>query len=327
MADSGSPARSGLSSRAALDSRQGSEEGAGRSRPLSVSEGDRQGGETSPRTVEEDSLLVGGGDAGTGESDMEVGETSGGAMITDRADPLTSERQTGGMGYQWSEEVANHEDQLAHREGDDAVDEDDAASELSEKGSESGRGREQRRGSGQGNSPRRLRAPPCERKPSERAIRQFLSDPFTKDALYPGLSRGGSLPDYVRYLPDEKTGKPQHSYECDSGRVHTGTEPCHWMGQGPSDTRASDKTPELRWEGVQHRVHNLGHNSYPRLCSGVTVPVTSLPHDRTTRSSVQMLYIAYLQAGMRCPVRGCEPWAAVDAPSKALPQPQAMWTK
>ena len=143
MADSGSPARSGLSSRAALDSRQGSEEGAERSRPLSVSEGDRQGGETSPRPEEEDSLLVGGGDAGTGESDMEVGETSGGAVITDRADPLTSERQTGGMGYQWSEEVANHEDQLARREGDDAVDDDDAASELSEKGSETGRGREQ----------------------------------------------------------------------------------------------------------------------------------------------------------------------------------------
>jgi len=189
MADSGSPARSGLSSRAALDSRQGSEEGAGRSRPLSVSEGDRQGGETSPRPAEEDSLLVGGGDAGTGESDMEVGESSGGAVLTDRADPLTSEEQSGGMGYQWSEEVANHEDQLARREGEVDVNEDDAASLLSDKGSETGRGREQRRGSGQGNSPRRLRAPPCEKRPSKKAIRQFLADPFTKDALYPGLSR------------------------------------------------------------------------------------------------------------------------------------------
>jgi hypothetical protein len=70
MADSGSPARSGLSSRAAPDNRQESKEGAGRSRPPSVSEVDMQEEEISLRQDGEDSLLVGGGNAGTGESDM-----------------------------------------------------------------------------------------------------------------------------------------------------------------------------------------------------------------------------------------------------------------
>jgi hypothetical protein len=42
---------------------------------------------------------------------------------------------------------------------------------------------------------------------------------------------------------------------------------------------------------------------------------------------VQALYVAYMEAGMRCPVEGCEPWAALVAPHGALPQPQAMLPK
>jgi hypothetical protein len=121
----------------------------------------------------------------------------------------------------------------------------------------------------------------------------------------------------VQYLADEITGDPQYSYECERTRVHSGAEPCHWMGQGPNDPREHDKGAELRWEGVQHRVQNLGHDSYPHLLPAVTVPITSLPHDKITRREVQMLYIAWMQAGMRCSVKGCEPWAAL-AP-KALP--------
>jgi hypothetical protein len=35
--------------------------------------------------------------------------------------------------------------------------------------------------------------------------------------------------------------------------------------------------------------------------------------------------VAWLEAGMRCPVQGCEPWAALDAPQGSLPQPQALF--
>jgi len=313
MADTGSPAQE------EMEQVEGGAEG---HRPLSASETEEQGVVSSLQQMQVGSTELDGGNAGSEESDMELGETSGGAALADRADPPTPPEQAGGMGYRWADEVTNEELGSHHSEADE-----DAASVLSDKGSESSRGRERRRGSSKGNSPPRLRAPPCERKPSERAIRQFLSDAFTRDALYPGLSHGGSLPEYVRFLPDERTGRPQHSYESDTHRVYPGAEPCHWLGQGPSDTRPSDKEPELRWEGVQHRTHNLGHTSYPRLLPGVSVPITSLPHDKTTRNSVQMLFIAWLQAGMRCPVKGCEPWAAVDAPHKALPQPQGMWTK
>jgi hypothetical protein len=31
-----------------------------------------------------------------------------------------------------------------------------------------------------------------------------------------------------------------------------------------------------------------------------------------------MLYVAWLESGMRCPVIGCEPWAALDADQQEL---------
>jgi hypothetical protein len=120
----------------------------------------------------------------------------------------------------------------------------------------------------------------------------------------------------VQYLADEKTGKPQHTYALDRGQAYGGAEPCMWMGQGQHDSRTTDKKPELRWEGVLRRVHNLGHTHYPKLHPEVTVLASSLPKDRVNRCSCQLLYLAWLQAGMHCPVQGCEPWAALDAPKE-----------
>jgi len=71
-----------------------------------------------------------------------------------------------------------------------------------------------------------------------------------------------------------------------------------------------------------------GHHTFPKLLPEVTVPVTRLPIDKINRSHVQPLFIAWLEAGLRCPVEGCEPWAALDEGNKgALPQPQAMLTR
>jgi len=317
MADSGSTAQD----------RSRTEGAHGESTTSSASHVETQGVESSLRQLQVGSPRVDGEIAGTGESQMELGEGGEGSGTMEAEDaPVPA---VGGMGYLWSEEVADSEARgpRENQEHEEEEEEEAGSIDLSEEESETNRGREQRRGSDPAKSPRRPRAPPCERKPSERVIRRFLSDAFTLDALYPGLSRDGSLPDYVQYLPDEITGDPQHSYECERTRVHAGAEPCHWMGQGPNDPREHDKGAELRWEGVQHRVQNLGHETYPRLLPSVTVPITSLPHDRITRREVQMLYIAWMQAGMRCPVKGCEPWAALDAPPKALPQPQALYDK
>jgi hypothetical protein len=71
-------------------------------------------------------------------------------------------------------------------------------------------------------------------------------------------------------------------------------------------------------------VTNLGHPCYPRLVPEVTVPVSQLPKDTFSRQHVQVLYVAWMEAGMRCPVEGCEQWEALEAPRGALPQPQAM---
>ncbi len=155
MADSRSPAHSELSPRVAQDDRQEVEGGAEGLRPLSVPEADEQGVVDSLRQMQVDSSEVGSGNAGTEESDMELGETSGGAALADRADSPTPTEQAGGMGYQWAEEVANSE-LLSRRSKAD--DEDDATSLLSDKESESSRGRERCRGLGQGTSPTAVRA-------------------------------------------------------------------------------------------------------------------------------------------------------------------------
>jgi hypothetical protein len=130
--------------------------------------------------------------------------------------------------------------------------------------------------------------------------------------------------DTIEYLADDVTGKPQHSYVLDEAQPHVGAAVLNWIGQGPHDQRVKDEKPEQQWSRVRDQVTNLGHHHVPRLVSGITVPVSRLPRDTFTRQHVQSLYVAYMEAGMRCPVEGCEPWAALGFPRGALPQPQAM---
>ena len=243
MADSGSTAQD----------RSRTEGAHGESTTSSASHVETQGVESSLQQLQVSSPRVDGEIAGTGESQMELGEggEGSGTMETEDA-PVPA---VGGMGYLWSEEVADSEARGPRETQENEEEEEEAGSiDLSEEESEANRGRDRRRGSDPAKSPRRPR-------------------------------------------------------------------------QGPNDTREHDKGAELRWEGVQHRVQNLGHETYPRLLPSVTVPITSLPYDKITRREVQMLYVAWMQAGMRCPVKGCEPWAALDAPPKALPQPQALYDK
>lgn len=142
--------------------------------------------------------------------------------------------------------------------------------------------------------PRRKRAPVCQRPPKQEDVRRFLSDAFTQAALYPGMYQDGHPSPEVQYLADEETGKPQHTYALDKSQAYGGAEPCAWMGQGQHDSRTPDKKPELRWEGVSRRVRNLGHTHYPKLHPEVTVLNSSLPRDRVTRRSCQLLYLAWL---------------------------------
>ena len=182
------------------------------------------------------------------------------------------------------------------------------------------RAREKRRA----HKKRAKRAPPCERKPTDQEIRDFMADARTQESLYPGLFTRGNPPQEVEYLPDEKTGLPQHSYVYDPLQRYGAAERVHWAGVGKKDKRPADEKPELRWGMVSKRAANLGHNQYPQLVPGVSVRVTNLPKDTINRRTVQALYAAWIQAGCRCPVEGCEPWAALDAPAGCLPQPQAL---
>jgi len=160
--------------------------------------------------------------------------------------------------------------------------------------------------------------------PSKQRLRRFLEDPYTQNVLYAGQFLDGTPPENVVYLADDVTGRPQHSYVLDEAQPHVGAAVLNWIGQGPNDDRVRDAKPEQRWSRVRDQVTNLGHHHVPRLVSGVTVPISRLPRDTFTRAHMQALYVAYMEAGMRCPVEGCEPWAALEHPRGALPQPQAM---
>ena len=145
--------------------------------------------------------------------------------------------------------------------------------------------------------------------------------------FYPGLFLEGYPPDYVTFLTDEVTWRPQHFYEFQAGPDYGNVERVKWMGQGPHDPRLAKKKLEYRWGEVTRMVSNLGHSRYPLLHTDVTVPVQRHPRHTMSRKNIEALYVEWLERGMRCPVKGCERWAALDAPQGALPQPQGMIVK
>ena len=129
-------------------------------------------------------------------------------------------------------------------------------------------------------------------------------------------------------MPDHQTGRAQHSYEVSRGPGYGHPEEPKWMAQGQAGSKGRDSKPELRWSQVARVANATGQRGFPQLHPEVTVPVSRLPFDQVERHSVQMLYLSWIECGMRCPVVGCEPWAALDASDKyALSQPQAMVTR
>ena len=88
------------------------------------------------------------------------------------------------------------------------------------------------------------------------------------------------------------------------------------MAQGHVGSKVWDAKPGTRWSQVANAT---GHRAFPQLHTKVTVPVTQLPAKCMERTSVQMLYIAWIESRMRCPVVGCESWAALDAEDKHAP--------
>ena len=171
----------------------------------------------------------------------------------------------------------------------------------------------------------RSRAPALSRPVTDEERQRFMHSAFTQTVLYPEQFMDGQPPDGVIYLADEVTGMPQHSYELRADMPSQGVERTSWTQRGPTDQRNKQGEEANRWGKVRLMVPNLGHRQWPRLYPEVTVPVTRLPHLEVTQQGLTDLFTAFLEAGLRCPVKGCEPWAALDAPSRqALPQPQAM---
>ena len=157
-------------------------------------------------------------------------------------------------------------------------------------------------------------------------MQRFLIDPYTLDVLYPGEYLAGKPSDRVKYLADHVTGLRQHSYAMERHHISYGsTEELKWLSQARDDQRPRDKEPELRWGGVRRVATISGHKSFPKLHLEVTIRASQLPVDSINRKDVQALLVAWLECGLRCPVLGCEPWAALDPGNKdALPKPQAL---
>jgi hypothetical protein len=74
------------------------------------------------------------------------------------------------------------------------------------------------------------------------------------------------------------------------------------MAQGQTGSKDRDGKPELRWSQVARVANATGHRGFPQLHPEVTVPVSRLPFDQVERHSVQMLYLSWIECGMRCPV-------------------------
>ena len=129
-------------------------------------------------------------------------------------------------------------------------------SESSRDKAEDGRGRG--RATADRGTTRRKRAPEVLRTATATAEQRFFADAYTQETLYPGLFLQGSPPEFVTYLTDENTGRPQHSYEFQTGPDYGNVDRVKWMGQGLHNPRQPEKKPEFRWSGVTRMVSNQG---------------------------------------------------------------------
>ncbi len=245
-----------------------------------------------------------------------MGETSGGAALADRADILSPRNKAGGMGYLWTEEVEHSETQ-ARRSGD----EDEVTSLLCFADANAIAGKVRAIRPLDFARCRASESPPSERfvnscrTPSPRT--RYTQD-CPKGIAY--LSTCASYP--TRRLASHNTLTRVIAIEFIRGRSLAIGWDKGLRIHGPA-TRNQSGGGKVLSIGSTTLVTRRTHD----CCPGSRCQSPAFPHDRTTWTSVQMLYIAWLQAGMRCSVKGCEPWAAVDAPHKALPQPQRMFTK
>jgi hypothetical protein len=174
-------------------------------------------------------------------------------------------------------------------------------------------------------SNRRQQAPQLRRTATDAAPQRFFADAYTQDVLYPGLFLEGDPPDYVTFLTDEVTGRPQHSNEFQVGPDYGNVKLVKRMGQGPHDPRLAEKKSEYRWGELTCMVSNLGHSRYPLIHLDVTVPVQRLKHTMSWKN-IKALYVAWLESGMRCPLRDVSR-GLHQTHHGALSQPQAMIVK
>jgi hypothetical protein len=129
----------------------------------------------------------------------------------------------------------------------------------------------------------------------------------------------------VQYLTDHITGKPQHTYAMSRYPGYGGTTNPSWLAQSTQQPLANpDKNPPKRWDTLSSVASMSGNinTAFPQLHLEVTVPATPLPVNQMGREVTQMLYVAWLESGIQCPVIGCKPWVADDR--QPLRRPRAM---
>jgi hypothetical protein len=129
---------------------------------------------------------------------------------------------------------------------------------------------------------------------------------------------------------DESLGR--YAHDCSVG-VEDVENPAHlnlarWViSHNTPSSNVIERRMVRRWENVAYVPGCLGHWKYhPRLLPSVTVPVTMLPWTRVTDRSMEAFFVAWAQAGCRCPVEGCEPMCTAIDPAQRnkLPRPSAV---
>ena len=266
----------------------------------------------------EDVLMAVGGEGLASAGSFIPNDTTEEQMDTSDAPPMPSA---------WGDQVDAAEARMEPL-GPSVTQEDDAEEDRVSVASSETSGRS-RHGSQKGQSPRvstqrTPRAPSLQRAPTDDQLRRFFSDPYTRTVLYPERFAGETAKEEVKYLADHITGRPQHTYVMSKVPGYGGASHPTWLAQSPK-TIKRDQHPSTRWSAVSRVANAAGHTAYPLLHPEVTIPVTRLPVDQMGKESAKLLYIAWLESGMRCPVAGCEPWAALDSEDRnPLPRPSAM---